>query len=1155
MVFSDNLTWRAFIIVWGKMSLRFILGPAGSGKTDHCIRSLAARIGADRLGTPLLLLVPEQATFLYERALAAASPGGGFCRAYVSGFSRLTLLAYQRAGALPLPQLTEAGKLMLASGVIAEQRGQLAVFAAPSLKSGFAAQLVAASEELCIYGVEAEALFAAAQAAETEQAHSRSAARLRDIALLYQTYHQRLDGHYDGYAERMQFLAARIADGLLDDTEVWIDGFSEFTPCEQAVLSAMFARCRRVEICLCLHPAGAERARREEDPFYALWHTYAALRQVAANSGVEIEPPLTLSGKQGRFAANPELELVAVGFAGTADATKEQPPSPKETEHTPPSCIQLRQAADRRGELLAAGREIQLLVREQGLRYRDISIIVRDSQPYHTLLAEVFGDLGIPYFIDAKKPLLYHPLIDLVRAALETWAYRPHYRHIMRLLKNAFSAISREEADVLDNYCLAHGIRFYHWQRERWDFPLIGSEDEQYCARIEDIRARGTGPVLRFCQALNERCDARALHAALLTLLQELGVAEKLSAWAEAARAAGEGETAAITQQVWDKLSSFFAEAELLLGGRQYTAAELLDLYDAAFSGITLSTIPPGLDQVLVASLERSRNPELKAAFILGVNDGFFPRRIVSDSLFSDEDRRLLTARGIYLAPDAVSRQFRENYLVYIALTRSGGRLYVSWPLTDEEGKALLPSPLIRRLRTLFPALAVHTEADPDAAHLVGGHSDLALAAVRLRQARAGAATAPLWLAVYANYAQKPKWQPYLKRLEQGLDWQPASARLSRGMLARLYGHTLKSSVSRLEKYRLCPFSYFAAYGLKLRPRRRYQLTPADRGDLFHHVLAEVGRKLSDSPTGWQQVDADLAGLLVEEALTAYLPQFLSGILQSSARYAYLQGRIREALVAAVLLTAEHMRRGKFVPVAYEFRFGAGGEAPAFHIPLDDGRALLLTGQIDRIDMALDTESGQAYLRVIDYKTGNISLKREDIAAGLRLQLLVYLQVALANSVLFTPAPAQAAGIYYAPLHDQLELSTPAAEGIPAGLKLCGLTVADAAAVQLADPGLRGNSELLPVGYNPDTGSFYSRPAPLTPTELSLMREQLAQTLKDTAAAMLDGMIEASPLIDGGFDACAFCDHQTVCGFDRFAAQPRRKQQVAEEDDEIYGEE
>lgn len=1115
------------------MSLRFILGPAGSGKTHHCITELAARIAADPLGPPLLLLVPEQATFLYERALAAASPGGGFCRATVSGFSRLTLQAYQQAGALPLPRLTEAGKLMLASSVIADRRGELRVFAAPSLRSGFAAQLVAASEELSVYGVAPAALTQAATTVAASRPAGRDAARLQDIALLYQSYRQRLDGCYDGYAERMAYLAQRIGEGMLDQAEVWIDGFSEFTPCEQAVLAAMFVRSRRVEVCLCLDPAGAERAVREEDAFYPLWHTYARLSEAALRAGVEIEPPLNLNGAQGRFAANPELMLVEAAFAGRGARPQESAPVQ----------IRLTEAGDRRGELLAVAREIQRLVREEGLRYREISLIARDSRPYRAAVAEVFGDIGIPYFIDAKQPLLYHPLIDLVRAALEVWAYRPHYRHIMRLLKNEFSALSREEADVLDNYCLAHGVRFYHWQQEGWDFPLIGGEDAAFRARVEELRARGAGPVLRFCRALNERADAHTLHAALLALLTELQVAEKLAARESEARAAGAGEAAAVTAQVWHKLTGFFAEAELLLGGREYAAAELLDLYDAAFSGVTLSTIPPGLDQLLVASLERSRNPEIKAAFILGMNDGLFPRRVVSDSLFSDEDRRLLTARGIRLAPDTLTLQFRENYLAYIALTRSSGRLYLSWPLADEEDKPLTPSPLIRRLRALFPALTVESDADPDATRLVGGHTDLALAAVRLRQAATGAETDPLWFAVYGHYMEQPEWRPYLNRVEQGLNWRPDTAHLTRPTLARLYGHSLRSSVSRLEKYRLCPFSYFAAYGLKLKPRRRYLLTPADRGDLFHYVLAAVGRKLSGMDHGWQQVDETTAALLVDQALADYLPQFLSGILQSSRRYAYLQGRIREALIAAVLLTAEHIKRGRFVPIAYEFRFGEGGEAPAFRIPLDDGRDILLTGQIDRVDMARDEAGELAYFRIVDYKTGNVSLKREDIAAGLRLQLLAYLQVVLANSDRFTPLPARAAGMYYAPLHDDLVLATHDQEqSPPAGLKLAGLTVADAAAVQLADPGLRGHSELLPIGYNPDQGSFYSQPAPLFAEELEDLREQLTLTLKDTAAAMLDGMIAASPLIDGGFDACAFCDHKAVCGFDRFAVRPRRRQ-------------
>ena len=68
--------------------------------------------------------------------------------------------------------------------------------------------------------------------------------------------------------------------------------------------------------------------------------------------------------------------------------------------------------------------------------------------------------------------------------------------------------------------------------------------------------------------------------------------------------------------------------------------------------------------------------------------------------------------------------------------------------------------------------------------------------------------------------------------MERGLYFSPAPARLERETARRLYGSRLRSSVSQIERFRNCPFSYFATYGLKLRPRRSFELTPAAKEEL-----------------------------------------------------------------------------------------------------------------------------------------------------------------------------------------------------------------------------------------------------------------------------------------------------------------------------------
>jgi len=100
-----------------------------------------------------------------------------------------------------------------------------------------------------------------------------------------------------------------------------------------------------------------------------------------------------------------------------------------------------------------------------------VVILLREVDLYAGLIESVFSDYGIPFFLDHKRTVLHHPLVELIRAALETvagdWSYDPVFRY----LKTDLAPVSREEVDKLENYVLAHGIRGGRWIEDRpWDY-------------------------------------------------------------------------------------------------------------------------------------------------------------------------------------------------------------------------------------------------------------------------------------------------------------------------------------------------------------------------------------------------------------------------------------------------------------------------------------------------------------------------------------------------------------------------------------------------------------------------------------------------------------------------------------------------------------
>ncbi|MGI5891569.1 MAG: helicase-exonuclease AddAB subunit AddB [Bacillota bacterium] len=1127
------------------MVCRFILGRAGSGKTYYCLETMS-KGQKNFTGKPLLLLVPEQATFIYERALAVGFSSPGFCQQEVTSFSRLIYRARERKPALMADQLSETGRKMLIAKILYQRQAELKAFSLSAKQIGFPATVLQTLSELKMYDISLDDL---KKALEDEWINTALADKLADLYVIYENFQQLCGQKYQDPQDGLNFLADQINNhGFLSDSYFLVDGFADFTPQELQVLSALMKRAARVEIALTVDPHIADKEIDETDLFYPVWHTMKKLRHIAIETGIKLEEPLRLGMDKGRFAHNQELAFVERSFFPITCCPVWKPK---------PQNIDVAAAFNQTEEIMGIGREILYLVREKGLRYRDISVIARDIARYEQILETVFGSLGIPFFVDTKKPLLYNPLIELIRSALEVATKGWHYTPLFRYLKNPLSPLDLNDADELENYCLAAGIRHYHWPAEKYwsyypqDFQSFGQDDEeknaykeQHLLRLNQLRRDGTKALAALCQSIKACQTVKQVVEALTVFLTQLQVPEKLQHWQQAAIAQGDYEQASGYRQVWEKVDALLAEAAAFLGNDLWEPHDICGVFDAALADLKIALPPPGLDEVFVASLERSRNPDIKVSFIIGANEGQFPARIMADGIFSAMDREDLALAGLELAPSAGTRQLQENYLVYIALTRAKEKMYISYCLSDDSGQEQQPSFIISRLKELYPQLSERMYGREQEMRLItGGMVTLADLAREFSQAVSGQSIEDYWRDVYNYYLLQTNTKDLLQLITKGLHFVPQAHKLHKSSIKRLFGSRLRSSVSRLEKFRSCPLAYFANYGLKLSKRSFYELNPLNRGQLFHEVLADLVRRISEEKISWHDIDEQKAEQLVEDSIQQFLPRFLGNILASSARYVYLAQRIKNTIKITLLLLAEHMKKGSFRPVAWEIKFGRDGLLPPLKIPLDNGCQLEISGQIDRIDMAIGSE--KTWFRIIDYKTGRQNVTVPEIFHGLKLQLLLYLHLVLDHSSVFgiESTKAAGAGIYYSIVRDDIESVSLA--DIPGsdkenmlGLRLEGLTVKDQEAVSLADSDFNGFSSLIPVGIKGD-GTFRSNSPGITASQLQLLRQHLLHILQQTAGAMLQGLIMASPEGHRNFSQCSYCDYRAFCGFDYQLAEKK----------------
>ncbi|MCG0277326.1 MAG: helicase-exonuclease AddAB subunit AddB [Thermanaeromonas sp.] len=1118
------------------MSLHFIVGRAGSGKTHYCLQEIRKELLAAPQGPAIILLVPEQATFQMEKALVNLPDLQGSIRCQVLSFQRLAWRVSQEVGGAARPALSDLAKTMLLRRLLKRRAKDLKILRLGAWhQPGFIRELASTLKEFKYYCLSPSKLREAATSLNLNSTHELLAAKLHDLALLWEDMEKTLEGNTRFAEDYLEILAFNLLKApSLKEAEIWLDGFSSFTPQEYKVLEGLLKAARRVHITLCVDPQDLETPLAEGDPFYTPKETFKKLQNLAGHLNVPLEPMTVLEQEiPPRFAEAPILAWVEKNFFAPFAS-----PWPQEVVN-----LKIFSSSDRRTEVETVAREILYLARTKGYRWRDITIMVRNLNLYQSLLVNVLRDFEIPFFLDVKRPITHHPLVELICAALDTvsqnWAYEP----LFRLLKTDLLPLSREEVDLLENYVLACGIQGFRWlDGQPWTYQpcWVLDNERETLSQINELKNKVVDLLGDFHKALRQAKSVQEITLALYELLLKLKVPEKLEEWRLEAMENGQWEEAQEHAQIWETIIEILEQLVDILGDERVDIQEYRQIIMAGLEGELLGLIPQGLDQVLVISLDRSRLPEVRAAFLLGVNEGIFPARPLALGFLKDEEREYLLEKGWEVGPSSHRRLLEEQHLVYLALTRSREFLGISYALADEEDNALRPSPIIARLKALLPQLK---ESSPIPEPITHPRPSLSLLAINLSKLKSGADLEPIWLEVYNWARSHPLYREILAKIIGGLFYSNQEPPLPKDIAYALYGNPLKTSVSRLEEFKKCPFSHFLKYGLKLKERQRYQFLPPDLGEFFHIALKELAAALREQHKDWKDLDLPSCQKLCQDVVEGLIPKFQNEILLSTARYRYLTHKLIGIIQRAAAVLMEQAKWTSFRTVGNEVTFGSGETLPCLRLALPQGELLEIYGRIDRLDAVRDGDN--FWIRIIDYKSRPVNFKLVDFYWGLELQLLTYLEVILTHGPLLLGGPCLPAAVLYFPVINPLiKLDEPPTtwegnevavaeleEELIKKFKMKGLLVADLRALKLMDHHLPNPSPFLPVAFKKD-GSFAARSPVLSLEQFSLLRQYLRKLLKETAQGILEGNIELSPYRKGSYIPCKSCPYQPVCGFD-----------------------
>ena len=1145
------------------MSLKLILGPSGCGKSRRLFET-ALEDAAQNPGRQHIILVPEQFTMQTQQSLCSLSQSGGILNIDILSFSRLAVRVFEETGVRRKTLLKETGKTLLLRLIADREAAGLSLLSGAVDRPGVLGELKSILSEMDQYEITDEEI----QRMVSEcSGRPVLAQKLAQLSVLREKYRQFQETHQMQTVETVpEALCGRIpASRMLEGSRIYLDGFTGFTPAQLDVLSGLMRKAERVTAAFTIDAGTNAFSRPREEELFALTKkTVQALGRIAAETGTVIEPTLVMKQSgTGRFSEGSELQYLEAHLFRPGRRN----PFPGQGDRHQ---IRILSCANPAEEAQAAVAWIRRLTRtnENGgetLRYRDIAVVAGDFPTYAEHLRRAFGRAEIPYFVDRSVPVTLNPAFEFVRAAFAILDANYSYESMMAFFRTGFVFDDRETVDILENYLLAAGIRGHKAWTQRWSRPA-GDGREEEIAELEELReafAERFEPFASVCRFSAGKLKDYA--RALWELTDAFDLQGKLSLLAREREESGQRADSELYSQAASAIAGVLDEAVSLLGDEKIRRTQFEQILEAGLSEAKIGIVPPGIDEVQIGDLMRSRITNVKAILFLGMNDEFVPGRSHEGGILTDVEREYLRRQEFHLAPSAREEAAVRQFYLYLSLTKPSDHLILSCSRTTMDGNALRPAAALLQIHQLFPQIQIQEG-------LPGGLAGTVYLPKEVPDALAGTlAESRDW-----TEAEKEERTPMLRelylvsvsvrpqqtrRLLKALDIAPPP-RLSREVARKLYGDNLEGSVSRLETFALCPFRQYAVYGLGLQERRRYEVQASDVGTLMHRGLELLSARVKESrDVSWRTLPQEALDRWAEESLRQACLETSGGKFEDTFRSAGQYQRLLRIFRHAAAVLKLQLAAGDFEPALFETRFDSRDRRTAEPLLFSDGSRMNLTGRIDRVDEAPGGDDSRLFIKVVDYKTGSAGFDLNEVWMGTELQLPVYMDAALRmERQRHRKKEVVCAGLLYFPVKDPvLDTRYADLDGVSLEaertrkIRPSGLILDDREAVSLfsSDPGLL--SEVAPVTVNKDGSISAARSSVADARKLSLLSAYARRKMIETGERILGGEIAPSPLKENDrMDACSYCAMKAVCRFTGHDPQMRYRQMPNIPQDDIW---
>ena len=929
--------------------ITFVYGAPGAGKTEYIFKT----VDSER---PTFILVPEQETVYAERLALEKLGAKAQLKVEVLNFTRLCNRVFRQYGGLSHKYISPSMRSLFMWKTLRELAPTLEEYGPAANDPSTINVMLSAVDELRASCVSPDELESAAEKLKSAELSSK----LRDIAKISAWFNAFVSQSFDDKTEELSKLADILKKHkFFADCNVYIDSFTSFTALELSIIEKIFEQADNVTVTLAC-----------ESPEEKLVCTDSICK--TAKELIKISEKYNKKHEKvfltGNFRAKNEEIRQLSSEIWKSDKTVEIPENERGNIRIF-SCPEPYEEADTVAAIIL--KEVQ-----DGLRYRDITVVARDISAYDGIIDAALETAKIPFFMSKKSDLSGSPAIAWLLYALRIGTFGWRSDDVISYIRTGLCDVSACDADMFEEYVETWNIYDNGFTDGVFDMNPDGFQEkiskrgEAILFAANLVRETIVPPLEELIIKLKTADTAKEMCALLFEFMVNANLAEKLEELAKKELSIGSKRGAADLLSTWNILVGLLDDIATAFDSDRLSIEEMYQALLLSVKNADLGAIPTGYDEVTLGSASLLRSGNVKCAIIIGLNEGEFPASISDRGIFTEADRKTLSAYEINLSSDSLSKASDELMFLRRALTLPSDKLYLLYTNSYTDGSKKLPSMLVTKIKNRFEYITAENSKNLPLEYKLTVPEN----SYRFIEDNAGTAV--------GNALCKELSERGIN-VEKRYVSEPECS-IEKATVDAVVGRELRLSQSKIDVYNSCQFKYYSNNVLGLRSNEKAELQFNIFGTVVHAVLEKFLKKATSSK-GISEEDADkIADEIIEEQLALICTEKQ----RQSNRVKYVFGKIRNIALLFIRSVRDELQSSSFKPKFFELKANGSPLEPV-KIKLDGGRSLVVDEIIDRIDVY--RQDGRVYVKVVDYKTGSKKFDIEKIKDGLEIQLLLYL--------------------------------------------------------------------------------------------------------------------------------------------------------------------